>query len=196
MKTNPELNGNQLKASINGSAEQNKETLRALVEANHKLIEAAMESNKKLVDSIKEKLKAQAASGTVTEPLKIDFQKSISVSEDALDSIINAYSKQMKQNIDFNSKIIEAIRHVKSLDTEKLIGLIQENFDKSNQLTIQSTREVMSCYDRHINLVTKFNAKFAEGIKTQIDAMFDFQRMSTTGFSDLAFKLMKEHRKN
>lgn len=177
MKTNPELNGNQLKASINGSAEQNKETLRALVEANHKLIEAAMESNKKLVDSIKEKLKAQAASGTVTEPLKIDFQKSISVSEDALDSIINAYSKQMKQNIDFNSKIIEAIRHVKSLDTEKLIGLIQENFDKSNQLTIQSTREVMSCYDRHINLVTKFNAKFAEGIKTQIDAMFDFQRM-------------------
>jgi hypothetical protein len=196
MKTNPELNGNHLKDKINGSAEANKETLRALVETNHRLIQEAMESNKKLVDSIREKLKEKAVTGTLAEPLKENFQKSLTVSEDALDSIINAYSKQMKQNMDFNSRIIDAIQQVKTLDSEKMLHLIQDNFDKSNQLTIQSTKEVMACYQRHISLISQFNTRFAESFKSQVDAVFEFQRMSTQGFRDLASKVLKDHRNN
>ncbi|MFI5148297.1 MAG: hypothetical protein ACHQRM_01080 [Bacteroidia bacterium] len=196
METNPELNGNSLKAKINGSADLNKETLRKLVETNHRLIQEAMESNKKLVDSIKEKLKEQSVSGTLAEPLKENFQKTISVSEDALDGIINSYSRQMKQNMDFNSQIIDAIQDVRTLDTEKILELVKDNFEKSNQLTIQSTKDVMDCYRRHIALASKFNERFADSIRAQIDAMFNFQRMSTKGFSELASKVMKQHLKN
>jgi hypothetical protein len=196
MDNNPHLNGSSLKAKINGSVESNKETLRALVETNQRLIQEAMESNRKLVDSIKEKLKEQAVSGSIAEPLKENFQKSVAVSEDALDSIINSYSRQMKQNLDFNTQMIDAIRDIRSLDSDKILNLVQDNFEKSNQLTIQSTRDVMSCYQRHINLVTKFNSRVADTIRSQIDVLFNIQRMSTKGFTDLASKVMKGHLNN
>ena len=96
--------------SIKGTAEKSKETIREIIASNNKHIDEALDTNKKIVDSIKMKLDEQKLDDSVTDNLKGTFKKSVELAEDALDSIINSYVRQMEMNVEFNTKLVDAVK--------------------------------------------------------------------------------------
>ncbi len=92
----------KIKNSIKDTAEKSKETIREIIASNTKSIDSALDSNKKIVDTIKEKFNQKEMEDSVTDTLKGAFGKSVELAEDALDSIINSYTRQMEMNVDFN----------------------------------------------------------------------------------------------
>ena len=159
----------KIKSSIKGTAEKSKETIREFIESNTKNIDAALDSNKKIFDSIKEKLNQQEIDDSVTDTLKNTFGKSVELAEDALDSIINSYTRQMEMNVDFNTKLVDAVKESKNEHPEKILELIRENFEASHQLTIRNTKEILDFYNKHTNLAVNFNEKFGESINIHIE---------------------------
>src|ERR1017187_4002084 len=124
MKTVLNEKAEKIKNTIKGTAEKSKETIREIIDSNTKFIGAALDSNKKIVDGIKEKLNQQEMEDTVTDNLKSTFGKSVELAEDALDSIINSYTRQMEMNVDFNTKLVDAVKEADAKTPEKVLNLI------------------------------------------------------------------------
>src|ERR1017187_7425979 len=142
METTLNEKAEKIKSKIQDTAEKSKETIREIIESNSKIINQALDTNKQIVDEIKEKLNQQEMEDTVTGTLKSTFGKSVELAEDALDSIINSYTRQMEMNVDFNTKLVDAIKESNSENPEKVLNLIHENFEASRQLTIDNTKEI------------------------------------------------------
>ena len=185
----------KIKNSIKGTAEKSKETIREIIASNTKYIDEALDSNKKIVDSIKEKLNQQEIEDSVTDTMKNTFGKSVELAEDALDSIINSYTRQMELNVDFNTKLVDAIKESSSAQPEKLLELIHENFEASHQLTINNTKEILDFYNKHTNLAVNFNQKFGDSINTQIESLFNIQSKGLSKFTNWASEWWKQEDK-
>src|ERR1017187_7847499 len=142
----------KIKNNIKGTAEKSKETIREMIDSNSRFIDRALDSNKIILDNIKEKLVEQEIDDTVTDTLKSTFGKSVELAEDALDSIINTYTRQMEMNVDFNTKLVDAIKESKSEHPEKVLELIHQNFEASYQMTLNNTKEILEFYNKHTNL--------------------------------------------
>ena len=182
----------KIKSNIKGTAEKSKETIRQFIDSNKKHVGEAIDSNKKIVDSIKEKLDQQDVNDSVTENVKDTFGKSVELAEDALDSIINSYTRQMEMNVDFNTKLVDAIKESKSEHPEKVLELIHQNFEASHQLTLNNTKEILDFYNKHTNLAVNFNEKFGENINSQIESLFKIQGRGLNRFTDWASEWWKE----
>ena len=185
----------KIKNTIKGTAEKSKETIREIIDSNTKYIGAALDSNKKIIDSIKEKLNQQEIDDSVTDTLKSTFGKSIELAEDALDSIINSYTRQMELNVDFNTKLVDTIKESNIENTEKILNLIHENFEASRQLTINNTKEMLDFYNKHTNLAVNFNQKFEENINAQIETLFNIQSKGLNKFTEWASDWWKQTEK-
>lgn len=181
----------KMKESIKDTAEKSKETIREIIVANTKFINDALDSNKKVVDAVKIKLDQQNVEDTLTDSLKSMFKKSVELAEDTLDSIINTYSKQMEMKIDFNSKLIDIIKDTNHTTPEKLLNLIQENFESSRQMSIENTKEIIDAYNKHTNLAVNFNQKIGENMNTHIEYLFSIQSKGMNKFSELASEWWK-----
>lgn len=183
----------KIKSNIKNTAEKSKETIREIITANTKNIGDALDSNKKIVDSIKAKLNQQEIEDSVTETVKNSFGKSVELAEDALDSIINAYTRQMELNVDFNTKLVDAIKENTSNENyEKVLKLIHENFEASYKLTINNTQEILEFYNKHTNLAVNFNQKFGESINAQIETLFSLQQKGLNKFTSWASEWWKQ----
>ena len=183
----------KIKSNIKNTAEKSKETIRDIITANTKNIGDALDSNKKIVDSIKAKLNQQEIEDSVTETVKNSFGKSVELAEDALDSIINAYTRQMELNVDFNTKLVDAIKENTSNENyEKVLKLIHENFEASYKLTINNTQEILEFYNKHTNLAVNFNQKFGESINAQIETLFSLQQKGLNKFTSWASEWWKQ----
>jgi hypothetical protein len=185
----------KIKKTIKGTAEKSKETIREIIVANTKHIGEALDSNKRIVDSIKEKLNQQEIEDSVTETLKTTFGKSVELAEDALDSIINSYTRQMEMNVDFNTQLVDAIKESNYAQPEKVLKLINENFEASHQLTIRNTKEILDFYNKHTNLAVNFNQKFGESINAQIESLFNLQNKGLNKFTSWASEWWKQEDK-
>jgi len=181
----------KIKSNIKGTAEKSKETIREIIATNSKFIGDALDSNKKIVDSIKEKLNQEEMEDSVTDEMKTTFSKSVELAEDALDSIINSYTKQMEMNVDFNTKLVDAINESKGSNPEKVLELILENFESARQLTINNTKEILDFYNKHTNLAVNFNQKFGENVKNQIGSLSGLQSKSLNKFTSWASEWWK-----
>ena len=177
--------------SIKGTAEKSKETIREIIASNNKNIDEALNANKKIVNSIKEKLDQQELEDTVTDTMKGSFKKSVELAEDALDSIINSYVRQMEMNVDFNTKLVDAIKESSNDRSEKLLDLIHENFEASHQLSVRNTKEILDFYNKHTNLAVNFNEKFGDSINTQIDSLYTIQNKGLNKFTTWASEWWK-----
>jgi hypothetical protein len=195
MKTTLNEKAEKIKKTINGTAEKSKETIREFIETNNKHIGAALDSNFKMVDSIKKSFGQKSIDDSVTETLKSTFGKSVELAEEALDSIINSYTRQMEYNIDCNTKLVDAIKEPKSNTPEKVLELIQENFEASRKLTTENTKEILDFYNKHTNLALNFNKKFAENINAQIETIFSVQNDGQNKFTSWASHWWKENEK-
>jgi len=193
MKTELIEKSEKIKSSIKGTAEKSKETIREIIDSNTRYIGDALESNKKIMDSIKEKLHGQKIDDSITDSLKNTFLKSIVLAEDALDSIINSYTRQMELNVDFNSKLVDAVKESKSKNPEKVLNLIHENFEASKALSISNTKEILDFYTKHTNLAVNFNEKFGENINAQLELLFKIQSKGLNKFTEWASEWWKQN---
>ena len=195
METTLNEKAEKIKEKIKGTAEQSKKTIREIIDTNSKYIGTALESNKKIIDSIKEKLNQQEIEDTMTGPMKSTFGKSVELAEDALDSIISSYTRQMELNVDFNTKLVDAVKEADAKTPEKVLNLIHENFEASRQLTVKNTKEILEFYNKHTNLAVNFNQKFGESINTQIESLFQIQSKGLSKFTDWASDWWKQAEK-
>ena len=195
MKTTLIEKSEKIKSSINGAAEKSKETIREIIDSNTRYIGDALESNKKIVDSIKEKLNGQEIEDSVTGTLKSSFGKSVELAENALDSIINSYTRQMELNIDFNTKLVDAVKESGGNHSEKLLELIHENFETAHQLVISNTKEILDFYNKHTNLAVNFNQKFGDSINAQLESLFNIQNKGLNKFTEWAAEWWKQEDK-
>jgi hypothetical protein len=186
----------KIKDSIKGTAEKSKETIKQIIDSNSKYIDNALDSNKKFVDSLKNKMTQQEMDDSVTETIRNTFGKSIELAEDALDSIINSYTTQMEMNVDFNTKLVDAFKESNGSIPEKVLNLIQENFESSRQLSINNTKEMVDLYNKHTNLAVNFNQKFAESVNAQMDTLFKIQSKGMNRLSEWAADWWKQTEKD
>ena len=196
MNTTLNEKAEKIKNNIKNTAEKSKETIREIIVSNTKHISEALDSNKKIVDSIKEKLNQQEIEDSVTDTLKVSFKKSVELAEDALDSIINSYTRQMEMNVDFNTKLVDAIKESDNKQPEKVLKLIHENFEASHQLTIRNTKEILDFYNKHTNLAVNFNEKFGESINAHIESLFNIQNKGLNKFTNWASDWWKQENKD
>ena len=192
METTLNEKSEKIKNSIKGTAEKSKETIREIIASNTKYIGSALDSNKKIVDSIKEKLNQKEIEDSVTDKLKGTFGKSVELAENALDSIINSYTRQMEMNVDFNTKLVDAVKESYNNGTEKMLELIHENFEASHQLTVRNTKEILDFYNKHTNLAVNFNQKFGDSINAQIESLFNIQSKGLNKFTGWASEWWKQ----
>ncbi len=182
----------KIKSNIKDSAEKSKDTMKEIIDSNSKHIDNALNSNKKIVDSIKEKLDQQEIEDSVTDTLKTSFGKSVELAEDALDSIINSYSSQMELNIDYNTKLVDALKESKNENPEKVLELIYGNFEASRQMIINNTKEILNFYNKHTNIAMDFNQKFGDNVKAQIETLYSMQNKSMDKFTSWASEWSKQ----
>lgn len=192
MKTELNEKAEKIKNIMKGSAEKSKETIREFIDVNTKSLDAALDSNKKMYDQIKEKLNQQEIDDSVTHTMRQTFGKSIELAEDTLDSIINSYTRQMELNVDFNTKLVDAIKESNTENPDKVLNLIHENFEASYQLTISNTKEIIDFYNKHTNLALNFNEKFGDNIKSQLESLFAVQNKGLNKFTDWASDWWKQ----
>jgi uncharacterized protein YpuA (DUF1002 family) len=195
METKLNEKSEKIKNSIKNTAEKSREIIREIIASNSKHIDSALDSNKKIVDSIKEKLNQKEIEDSVTDTLKGSFGKSVELAENALDSIINSYTRQMEMNIDFNTKLVDAIKESSNNHSEKLLELIHENFEASHQLTVRNTKEILDFYNKHTNLAVNFNQKFGDSINAQIESLFNIQSKGLNKFTGWASEWWKQTEK-
>lgn len=165
----------KIKNSIKDTAEKSKETIREIIDSNTQFISTSIDSNKKMFDSISGKVKQEVIADSVTGTVKQTFGKSIEFAEDALDKIIDACIRQMELNVDFNTKLVDAVKESQSKNPEKMLQLIRENYIASRQLTVKNTKEILDIYNKHTDFAMNFNQKFGENIYAQIESLFNVQ---------------------
>ncbi len=185
----------KIKNTIKGSAEKSKDTIKEFIDSNKKHVGEAIDSNKKIVDSIKAKFNQGEVDDAITDNVKEAFGKSVELAEDALDSIINSYTRQMEMNVDFNTKLVDALKESKTEHPEKVLELIRENFEASHKLTTENTKEILDFYNKHTNLAVNFNQKFGENINSQIESLFKIQGKGLEKFAGWASEWWKEDAK-
>jgi hypothetical protein len=195
MNTTLNEKAENMKKAMNGTAEKSKETIRGFIETNNKHLGAALDSNVKMVNTIKENLNQKSIDDSVTESLKSSFGKSVELAEDALDSIINSYTRQMEHNVDFTTKLVDAIKEPKNATPEKFLELINENFEASRKLTTENTKEILDFYNKHANLALNFNKKFTENINAQIETIAKVQTDGMNKFTSWTSLWWKENEK-
>lgn len=182
----------KIKSSIKAAGEKSKETIREMITQNHQHATNAFDSNKKIVNSIKEKFTQQEMDDSVTETLKNSFGKSVELAEDTLDSIINSYTRQMEMNVDFNTQLVEVVKEHGAKQPAKVLEVIHDNFEKSRQMTINNTKEILDFYHKHTNLAVNFNRKFSESIQAQIEQLFSIQNKGLNRFTGWASEWWKQ----
>jgi DNA-directed RNA polymerase beta' subunit len=164
-----------IKNSIIETAKKSKETIREIIDANSKSLDSALDINKKAVDSIKKNLTQKEIDDSITYTVKETFGKSVELAEDSIDSVINAYVKQVEWSVALNAKLIDSFKENYGSNPEKVLNLIYENFETSRQVTIKNTLEIIEYYNKHTNLAVNFNKKFADTIANQVEVLSHIQ---------------------
>lgn len=167
-----------LKKSIDNASQKSKQAIKTLIESNSKQFDSAIESNKKTFDSISKMIYEKEMDPSIIGTIKSTFVKSIKMSEDVIDSIIDSHTTRIDFSIDFISRFTEIIRN-EDVNTKeginKLIVLVDDNFNESTQLSMKNMEKIIEAYNGNINLALNFNKKFADTIHAQITSMFQLQ---------------------
>lgn len=191
MATNINEKADKIKSNINGYAEKSKETIHEMIDSSTKQMEDAMDSGSRVLKTFGEKFSGQKIDDSVSETLKQTFAQSVELAEDTYDAIVNSYTRQMELTVDFNTKLVEAVKEGNPLNAEKFLDLIHENFESTQKLSLQNTKEILDFYNRHTNLAVNFNTKFAKSATTQIEMLMGMQSKSLERFTNWASEWWK-----
>lgn len=188
----------QLKKNIENAAKKSKETIGLIISSNSQHLSAAIDANKKMVDNIKEQFYTKNVDPAIIANLKKTFGTTVELSEEVIDTIIDAHVKRIESIIDFNIRLMDILKEQEFKDNdavEKLLKLIQGKFDESVQLSINNMKKVIEVYNKHLNLALNFNKKFYGNINAQMDTMFSLQNKSIDSFNSWATEWWKQNSK-
>ncbi len=190
MKNTVHKHAETLKKHVDGVAEKSRERMKHLVDANSKHFENAVKANAKNFDAVSKMLYEKELDPSIVSAFKNNFIKSLKLSEETIDSIIDSSKERVGLSIDFTTKFADAIKHEDLTTTEgveTLIEMLKENIDKSTELSLRNMEKVTSIYNDHLNLVLGFNKRFAETINSQVLSLFKMQkRTADKATSDIA----------
>ncbi|MGP8215573.1 MAG: hypothetical protein ACLQQ4_08430 [Bacteroidia bacterium] len=190
--TNTHDKAEKIKKNMSGYAEKSKETIHELIQTNSKLLEDALGDHSKILNSIKNKFTLHNNDTDLSGDVKSTLAKSVKLAEDTFDAIINSYTRQMELIVDFNTQLVELVKDSEPHNAEKFLELIHENFERSRNLTINNTKEILDFYNKHTNLAINFNEKFAQTVNSQIDNLFQTQKRSLDKFTHWASEWWNE----
>ncbi|MGP8215527.1 MAG: hypothetical protein ACLQQ4_08190 [Bacteroidia bacterium] len=188
MKNTISKQSETLKKSIDTVSQNSKESIKSVIESTAKQFDSAIESNKKTFDSISKLLYEKEMDPSIVSSFKSNFGKSIKLSEDAIDSVIDSHTSRIELSIDFTTKFMDIIKN-EDLSTaegrDKLVTLVKENFEQSTELSMHNMEKIIAVYNDHLNHALNFNKKFADNINSQIISMFKLQKKSIDNFFDM-----------
>ena len=178
MKTTNNKQTETLKSSIDNASRSSKESIKALIDANSILFDSAIEKSNSSFNSISKALYENELDPSLISASKSTLLKSLKLSEDVINSIVDSHTKRINQSVEFTAKLLEVV-HNENLNTpegvNKLVDLAKENLDRSTELSINNLGKIASVYNDHLNLAISFNKKFAETINSQITSLFKLQ---------------------
>lgn len=192
MAANTNAKAEKIKNNINGYAEKSREVIRELIGQTMQQMESAIDSNAKMVKETNEKLNIHGVDKSTLGSIKDTFAKSTELAEDTFDAVINCYSRQMENTVDYNSKLVELVKEGQPGNAENFLDLIHQNFEASKELTVSNTKEILNFYNKHTNLALNFNKVFGENISKQVDALFQIQGKGLDNFTRWASDWWKE----
>jgi len=174
-----------LKTKIDAASKQSKETIKKLIESNSKQYDSALEASTKAYTPISETLYEQDMDASMISTFRSTFGKSLKLSEEVIDTVIDSHTRRIDLSIDFTTKMIETLQtedFSKAEGMEKLITLLKENFNKSTELSVQNMEKMVTEYNNHLNLGLNFNEKISNNISAQLSAMVKLQKKNIDGF--------------
>jgi hypothetical protein len=188
MKNTTNKQTETLKKNMDSVSQNSKERIKSVIESNTKQFSSAIEANEKTFNSISKMLYEKEMDPAIVSSFKSAFGKSIKMSEDVIDSIIDAHTSRMDNCIDFTAKFMDVINSgdIKTKDgIDKLMELIKENLNKSAELSMYNMEKIGSVYNEHLNLALNFNKKFADNMNSQVLSMFKLQKKSIDRVFDM-----------
>ncbi len=177
---------------MRGYAEKSKETIQEMINSSMKILEDAMDENSKTVENLKNNFGLGDLGKESATDIKPSLDKSVELAEDTFDAIINSYTRQMEQIVDFNTKLVDLVKESDPDNADKFLDLINENFDRTRNATTGNTKEILDLFNKHSNLTLKFNEKFAKTVNSQVDNLFQTQKNSLNRFTSWASEWWKE----
>jgi hypothetical protein len=187
----------KIKTIIGDTALKSKEAVQEIINMNTKFLGQALDSNKAVVDGIRQQFQLKEKNTPLFETLNKAFGKSIELSEETIDSIIDGYNKQIQLYVDYNTKLIDTIKDSANYGTdhaevEKLLKLIYDNFEASVNSMNTSMKATIESYNKHTNLALNFNKKFGENVTVQLEMYNELQNNSMSVFSNWASEWWKQ----
>jgi hypothetical protein len=170
----------QLKKIMDSTAQKSKENLEELIRVNNQLMGKALDSNKAIVDGIRKQFDVQDKNTPFFESLNKAFGKSVELSEESMDTIIDGYNKQIRMYVDFNTRLVDAIRESVNQSSNQagmdtMLKLITDNFEQSVSSMNTNMKSTIDSYNKHTNLALNFNKKFGENVSAQLEIYKEFQ---------------------
>lgn len=182
----------EIKKNITGFSEKSEETIRELIGNSSKQMENVMEGNTEILNSIKNNLDTQKVDSKVTDTVKHAFVKSLELAEETFDAIINSYTRQIENIVEFNTQLIEAVKESNPKNADTFLELINENFERSQELNKRNTKEILDFYNKHANLALNFNKTFSDNVNAQVEIMVQIQSKGFDQFSDWTSEWWKQ----
>ena len=165
-----------LKKSVDSASQSSKETIKALIDTNTKQFGTVLDANKKTFDAISKLLRDKEVDPAFLSTIKNSFTKSVQLSEDVIDTVIDSHCKRIDQAIDFVTRFMDILKNedmTSKEGTDKLLELAKENMESSTNLTMQNIEKMIQAYSEHLNLALAFNRKFAENVQSYANSMMD-----------------------
>jgi hypothetical protein len=187
----------KIKTIIDDSALKSKEAVKEIISMNNKYLGQALDSNKKIVDEIKQQFQLKDHGAAFFETLNKAFGKSVELSEETIDGIVEAYNKQVELYVDYNTKLVDAIKETAGYsmnlyEAEKLLKLIHDSFEESLSSMSRSLKVLIDSYNKHTNLALNFNQKFGENVNAQMQLFRELQQNNASFFSSWATEWWKQ----
>ncbi len=191
MKNSVTEKAEQIKDLIGETALKSKEAVQEIINLNTKYLGQALDSNKVIVDGMRKQFQLKEQSTPIFENLNKAFGKSIELSEETIDSIMESYTKQIQMLISYNTKLIDTLKEsttftVNNGEIEKILKLIQDNFQASVSSLNNSMKSIIDAYNKHTNLALNFNKKFGDNVTLQLEMYQELQNNSMNMFSSWA----------
>jgi hypothetical protein len=198
MKNSVSEKAEKIKTIIGDTALKSKEAVQEIINLNTQYLGKALDSNKLIVDGIRQQFQLKEQSTPIFDSLNKAFGKSIELSEETIDSIIEGYNKQIQLYVDYNTRLIDTLKETSALsansrELEKILKLIHESFESSVQVMNNSMKAIIESYNKHTNLALNFNKKFGDNVTAQLEMYSELQSNSMQAFSSWASEWWKQN---
>jgi hypothetical protein len=182
----------KVKKNMRGYAEKSKDTIQEMIDSSIRILENAMDENSKTLENLKGNYGLPGTMKDSAGNVKQSLNKSVKLAEDTFDNIINSYTRQMEQIVDFNTKLVDLVKEANPDNADRFLELINENFERTRNAAAGNTKEILDLFNKHSSLTFAFNEKFAKTVNLQIDNLFETQKNSLNKFTNWAAEWWKE----